>query len=38
MHERTDLDIDYVCAMGLTQDLRILVATPRAMLFARKGH
>lgn len=38
MHERTDLDIEYVCQMSLRTDLRIIAATPRAMLGAHKGY
>ncbi|HEY6532736.1 MAG TPA: sugar transferase [Acidimicrobiales bacterium] len=38
MHERTDLDIDYVRTMGLRTDVRIMAATPRAMLGAHKGY
>ena len=38
MHERTDLDIEYVRQVSLRHDLRILAATPRAMFGAHKGH
>ena len=38
MHERTDLDIEYVCQMTLSTDVRIIAATPRAMLGSHKGY
>ena len=38
MHERTDLDIEYVRRVSIGTDLRILAATPRAMLGEHKGH
>jgi lipopolysaccharide/colanic/teichoic acid biosynthesis glycosyltransferase len=38
MHEATDIDIDYIDDVGLVQDLRIVLATPQAILGSKKGH
>jgi lipopolysaccharide/colanic/teichoic acid biosynthesis glycosyltransferase len=38
MHARTDLDIEYLRTMSLREDLRIIVATPAAMLGPHKGY
>jgi lipopolysaccharide/colanic/teichoic acid biosynthesis glycosyltransferase len=37
MHERTDLDIEYLSQISLRTDLRIILATPKAMLGDHKG-
>ena len=37
MHERTDLDIEYLSQISLRTDLRIILATPKAMLGEHKG-
>jgi lipopolysaccharide/colanic/teichoic acid biosynthesis glycosyltransferase len=37
MHERTDLDIEYLSQISLRTDLKIILATPRAMLGDHKG-
>jgi lipopolysaccharide/colanic/teichoic acid biosynthesis glycosyltransferase len=37
MHERVDLDIAYLSRLGLATDLRIVLATPRAMLGEHTG-
>jgi lipopolysaccharide/colanic/teichoic acid biosynthesis glycosyltransferase len=38
MHECTDLDIHYIASISLFNDLRILAATPIAMIGARRGY
>jgi lipopolysaccharide/colanic/teichoic acid biosynthesis glycosyltransferase len=38
MHERTDLDVEYVTTMGLRIDLRILLTTPRAIVATNQGY
>jgi lipopolysaccharide/colanic/teichoic acid biosynthesis glycosyltransferase len=38
MHECTEIDIEYLNRMSFTEDLRILMRTPLAMLGRRKGH
>lgn len=38
MHERTDLDIEYVATVSLRTDLRIIAATPKAMFGDHKGY
>jgi lipopolysaccharide/colanic/teichoic acid biosynthesis glycosyltransferase len=37
MHERTDLDVDYLDEIGLVTDLKIILATPKAILGDHKG-
>jgi lipopolysaccharide/colanic/teichoic acid biosynthesis glycosyltransferase len=37
MHERVDLDIDYLATMSLRTDLSIIARTPGAMLGDHKG-
>jgi lipopolysaccharide/colanic/teichoic acid biosynthesis glycosyltransferase len=37
MHERTDLDVEYLGQIGFLTDLRIILATPKAMLGDHKG-
>jgi lipopolysaccharide/colanic/teichoic acid biosynthesis glycosyltransferase len=37
MHERTDLDVEYLRVISLRTDLRIIAATPQAMLGDHKG-
>lgn len=37
MHEATHLDVEYVDTVSLRRDLRILLATPAAMLGRRRG-
>jgi lipopolysaccharide/colanic/teichoic acid biosynthesis glycosyltransferase len=38
MHEATDIDIDYVDNGGFAQDLKIILATPKAVLGSKRGH
>ena len=37
MHERVDLDVDYLSQISLVNDLRIIAKTPQAMLGDHKG-
>ena len=37
MHERVDLDVEYLSQLGLRNDLRIIANTPAAMLGDHKG-
>jgi lipopolysaccharide/colanic/teichoic acid biosynthesis glycosyltransferase len=37
MHERVDLDVEYLSQVGLRTDLRIIAQTPQAMLGDHKG-
>jgi lipopolysaccharide/colanic/teichoic acid biosynthesis glycosyltransferase len=37
MHDRTDLDVDYLCEVSLVRDLTIIVRTPAAMFGDHKG-
>jgi lipopolysaccharide/colanic/teichoic acid biosynthesis glycosyltransferase len=37
MHERTDLDVEYLSQISLLTDLKIILATPKAMLGDHKG-
>jgi lipopolysaccharide/colanic/teichoic acid biosynthesis glycosyltransferase len=37
MHERTDLDIEYLREIGFLTDMRIIAATPKAMLGDHRG-
>jgi lipopolysaccharide/colanic/teichoic acid biosynthesis glycosyltransferase len=37
MHEATDIDVDYVDNVGFTEDLRIILSTPKAVLGSKKG-
>ena len=38
MHERTDLDIEYVREVSLREDLRLVLRTPTAMFGSHKGY
>ncbi len=37
MHERVDLDVDYLSELGFLTDVRIIAKTPRAMLMDHQG-